>query len=58
MILKEFRTFCTEVLSEIYPQTEIDSFFFLIMEEKLKLQRIDTVLKPNFQISDAIFKEL
>ena len=58
MILKEFRTFFTEVLSEIYPQTEIDSFFFLIMEEKLKLQRIDTVLKPNFQISDAIFKEL
>lgn len=58
MILKEFRSFCTEVLSEIYPQTEIDTFFFLLIEEKLDLQRIDTVLKPEFKISDDILQAL
>ncbi len=58
MILKEFKTFFSEALSEIYPQTEIDTFFFLLIEEKLELQRIDTVLKPNFEITSAIFKEL
>ena len=58
MILKEFRSFCTKVLSEIYPQTEIDTFFFLLIEEKLDLQRIDTVLKPEFEISDDILQAL
>jgi len=52
MILKEFKLFFNEALSAIYPKTEIDSFFFILMEEKLKLQRIDTVLKPNFLITE------
>ena len=51
MILKEFKLFFKEALSAIYPKTEIDSFFFILMEEKLKLQRIDTVLKPDFLIT-------
>ena len=51
MILKEFKLFFNEALSAIYPKTEIDSFFFILMEEKLKLQRIDTVLKPDFLIT-------
>ena len=58
MILKEFRSFFSDTLSEIYPKTEIDTFFFLLMEEKLNLQRIDTVLKPNFLIVDGILSEL
>ncbi|MDX6746882.1 peptide chain release factor N(5)-glutamine methyltransferase [Polaribacter sp. PL03] len=52
MTLKEFRLFFTEALSEIYPSTEIESFFFILMEEKLSLKRIDTVLKPDFLITD------
>ena len=51
MILKEFKLFFNEALSAIYPKTEIDSFFLILMEEKLKLQRIDTVLKPDFLIT-------
>ncbi|MEO9570564.1 MAG: peptide chain release factor N(5)-glutamine methyltransferase [Polaribacter sp.] len=58
MILKEFRTFFSDELSAIYPQTEIDTFFFLLIEDKLNLQRIDTVLKPDFLISDEILSEL
>ena len=52
MTLKECRLHIHEALSEIYPKTEIDSFFFLMIEEKLNLQRIDTVLKPDLLISE------
>ena len=58
MILKEFRTHFNEALSNIYPKTEIDTFFFILIEEKLNLQRIDTVLKPDFLITDEILSEL
>jgi release factor glutamine methyltransferase len=50
MTLKECRLYIQEVLSEIYPKTEIDSFFFLMIEEELNLQRIDTVLSSDFLI--------
>lgn len=52
MILKDFRVFFRNALSEIYPATEIDSFFFLLIEEYLGLERIDTVLKPDFKIDE------
>ena len=52
MILKEFKLFFNEALSAIYPKTEIDSFFFILMEEKLKLQRIDTVLNSDLLITN------
>ena len=58
MILKEFKLFFNEALSAIYPKTEIDSFFFILMEEKLKLQRIDTVLKPDFLITNKNLTDL
>jgi release factor glutamine methyltransferase len=51
MILKEYKAHFTEVLTEQYPQTEIDTFFFYLMEAYLDFQRIDLVLKPNFEIS-------
>jgi release factor glutamine methyltransferase len=52
MILKEFKTFFFDELSEKYPKTEIDSFFFLLMDEYLQLKRIDTVLQPDFKIEE------
>ncbi|MGK0412124.1 MAG: release factor glutamine methyltransferase [Polaribacter sp.] len=52
MILKEFKTFFFDELSEKYPKTEIDSFFFLLMDEYLQLKRIDTVLQPDFKIKE------
>jgi release factor glutamine methyltransferase len=58
MTLTTFKLFFTEALSKVYPKTEIDSFFFILMEEKLRLQRIDTVLKPNFLIPDKKLKDL
>ncbi|QOD60815.1 peptide chain release factor N(5)-glutamine methyltransferase [Polaribacter haliotis] len=58
MTLKEFKIYFSEELSSMYPNTEKDSFFSIIIEEKLSLQRIDTVLKPDFKIDDTIFAEI
>ena len=51
MILKEFRETFSKQLSATHPKTEIDTFFFILIEEYLGLQRIDTVLKPDFLIT-------
>ena len=58
MTLKNFRTYFTDTLKEIYPKTEIDTFFFLLIEEKLNLQRVDSAMQPDFLIIDAILSEL
>ncbi len=58
MTLKNFRTYFTDTLKEIYPKTEIDTFFFLLIEEKLNLRRVDSVMQPDFLIPDAILSEL
>ena len=58
MTLRAFKDFFTEALSELFPKTEIDSFFFILMEEKLNLQRIDTVLKPDFLIPEEQLTDL
>ena len=50
MQLKKYKTFFTQKLSSLYPKTEIDTFFFLLVEEYLSFQRIDTVLKADFEI--------
>ena len=58
MTVKEFRLLFTTELSDIYPKTEIDTFFFLLIEEKLGLQRIDIALQPEFEIKLDIFPHL
>jgi release factor glutamine methyltransferase len=58
MTLKNFRTYFTDTLQEIYLKTEIDTFFFLLIEEKLNLQRVDTVMQPDFLIADENLSEL
>ncbi len=50
MILKEFRNIFTKKLSLVFPETEIDSFFFLLIKEKFDLQRIDIALQSDFEI--------
>lgn len=52
MVIKDFKLHFKNSLSEIYPTKEIDSFFFILIEEYLGLQRIDTVLEPDFKIDE------
>ena len=53
MILSDFRNYFLEQLSNVFPKTEIDTFFFLLTEKILKLQRIDVALNPRFEISET-----
>ncbi len=56
MFLKEFRNHFNKELSSIFPQTEIDSFFYHLMEKKLGLQRIDLALNHAISLSDDNFQ--
>ncbi|NVK53749.1 MAG: peptide chain release factor N(5)-glutamine methyltransferase [Flavobacteriaceae bacterium] len=58
MLVSTFRNHFNKELSEIYPATEIDSFFFLLIEEELGLQRIDLALTTQLTISEEKFKYL
>ena len=58
MILKDFKNIFTERLSKIYPQSEIDTFFFYLIEEYLEFQRIDAVLKADFVIPSDVLLTL
>lgn len=51
MTLKNYKIYFTEQLSSIYPQTEIDTFFYYLIEEYLSLQRIDLIMQPDFEIT-------
>jgi release factor glutamine methyltransferase len=46
-------------LNEIYPKTEIDSFFNILTEHKLGLTRVDRALQPAFEVisNDLAFFE-
>lgn len=58
MILKDFKSVFTKQLSSVYPQSEIDSFFFILIEEILGFKRIDSVLKADFLISSDVLNQL
>lgn len=53
MILKNFKELLKSSLESIYPETETDSFFFLLIDEYLDLQRIDFTLNPDFLITKS-----
>ncbi|MDD7914470.1 peptide chain release factor N(5)-glutamine methyltransferase [Polaribacter ponticola] len=53
MILKNFKELLKCSLESIYPETETDSFFFLLIDEYLDLQRIDFTLNPDFLITKS-----
>jgi release factor glutamine methyltransferase len=58
MTLKEYRHLFTEELSGIYPKTEIETFFFWLIEEHLSFQRIDQILQADFKIPKEKFNQL
>ena len=47
MKIKEYRTQFIQELTPIYDAGEAESFFYLILEEKHKLKRIDLALQPD-----------
>jgi release factor glutamine methyltransferase len=53
MKLKEYRDSFNQSLSDLYPQTEIDSFFYILIETFLTLKRIDLSLQPAFEMEKS-----
>lgn len=51
MKIKEYRTQFIEELTSMYDAGEAESFFYLILEEKQQLKRIDLALQPDLVFS-------
>jgi len=52
MKIKEYRAQFLQELSSLYDAGETESFFYLILEEKHQLKRIDLALNPNLTFSN------
>ena len=52
MVIKELKKKCYSKLSGLYPITEIDSFFFILMDDCFNLKRVDIALQLNEKIQD------
>ena len=53
MLIKEYRTYFIETLLSVYDKGEIESFFYLILENKHQLKRVDLALEPNLKFSTS-----
>ena len=53
MTIRAYRTHFIQELSSIYEEGEAESFFYLILEAKLQLKRIDLALQPDLTFSEA-----
>jgi release factor glutamine methyltransferase len=51
MKIKEYRSQFIQELTPIYDAGEAESFFYLILEEKKQLKRIDLALRPDLEFS-------
>lgn len=57
MRLKTLRDNFLTVLKEDFPDTEIQSFFYLLTDHFLKMKRLDVTLNLNMQISTEILEK-
>jgi release factor glutamine methyltransferase len=53
MKIKEYRTHFIQELTPIYDAGEAESFFYLILEDKHELKRIDLALNPDLVFSET-----
>jgi release factor glutamine methyltransferase len=65
MRVKDYRSIFIETLLPVYDAVEAESFFYLILEHKLKMRRIDLALQPDSDLAEeqmlewnTILKEL
>ncbi len=53
MLIKDYRTYFIETLLPVYDAGEVESFFYLILENKHQLKRVDLALQPNLKFSTS-----
>ena len=51
MLLREVKTIFHKELDEIYGKEEVNSFFYLLIEQQLQLERFVLALRPDLNIS-------
>ncbi|CAM4244674.1 peptide chain release factor N(5)-glutamine methyltransferase [Zobellia nedashkovskayae] len=51
MVLKEIKNIYHKELDELYAKEEVDSFFYLLIDHYLKLQRFVLALQPNLTLT-------
>jgi release factor glutamine methyltransferase len=56
MKIKEYRAQFIQELTSMYGEGEAESFFYLILEEKQQLKRIDLALQPDLVFSASAIK--
>ncbi len=54
MLAKDYRTIFFEKLTPIYDVLEVESFFYLILEECHQMKRVDLALNPGFVFSEEM----
>ena len=52
MLLKSYKTKFFQELSSLYDEKEIESFFYLILENFHQIKRIDLALNPQMEMND------
>lgn len=57
MKVKEYRAFFIDVLGSIYDQAEAESFFYIILEDRYRLRRIDLALQPELVFTAEEIRE-
>ena len=58
MNIIEFKSLFFNTLSSIYPETEITSFFQILIKHRLNLTRLDVALSPNIALNDNDYNYL
>ena len=53
MTLKNYNQYFSKALESRYPETEIQTFFFYLMEAYLGFERIQITLQPDFEIPES-----
>ena len=56
MKIKEYRSYFIQELTPIFDAGEAESFFYLILEDKQQLKRIDLALQPDLTLSEDEIK--
>ena len=52
MKIKQYKSFFQEQLASLYDEIEVESFFYIILENKNNLKRIDLALNINLEFSE------
>ena len=56
MTIKHYRDYFIQELTPLYDAGEAESFFYLILEDKHQLHRVDLALQPDLAFSESEFK--